>query len=151
MVCSWTTYLSAMLTPLIAIIVAFIAFRQWRTARNRLKLDLFDRRLSVYTAARTFVANIVIDGGVSRDATFKFLSEMREAKWLFSKEIEAYLLAEIYRKAVGVMTYQSALEGMDVGEQRTATVHQQSEIMQHLEAQLDVMDGKFSPFLKLAH
>jgi hypothetical protein len=49
MVCDphWTTYLLAMLTPLIAMIVAFIAFRQWRTAQNRLKLDLFDRRLAL--------------------------------------------------------------------------------------------------------
>jgi len=46
---SWVTVLSAMLTPAVALSVAFIAYRQWRTAQNRLKLDLFDRCLAIHT------------------------------------------------------------------------------------------------------
>ena len=44
--------LSALLTPTIAIITTYIAYEQWRTNRNKLKLDLFDRRFAVYDAMR---------------------------------------------------------------------------------------------------
>ena len=43
---------SAFLTPLIAIIVAYIAYRQHLTARAKLNLDLFEKRLAVYNQAR---------------------------------------------------------------------------------------------------
>ena len=48
-------------TALVALIVggfgALIAYRQWRTARNRLKPDLFDRRLPALTPVR-----LLLDG-----------------------------------------------------------------------------------------
>jgi hypothetical protein len=41
----WISTLSALLTPAIAILGGVIAYRQWRTARDILKFDLFDRAL----------------------------------------------------------------------------------------------------------
>lgn len=35
--------------PIIAGLVGVVAWRQWRTARNKLALDLFDRRLAAWT------------------------------------------------------------------------------------------------------
>ncbi|KZE52985.1 hypothetical protein AVW14_09790 [Stenotrophomonas maltophilia] len=44
----------------VAVAVGYVAYRQWRTAqqqastaRNKLQLDLFDRRLAVYEAVRS--------------------------------------------------------------------------------------------------
>jgi hypothetical protein len=52
----WTAYLSAWGTPIIALIAGgwggYIAWRQWHTAQNRLRLDLFDKRFAAYAAAR---------------------------------------------------------------------------------------------------
>jgi len=36
--CTLTTTLAALLTPLIAIIAVYVAYRQWRTGQNKLKL-----------------------------------------------------------------------------------------------------------------
>ena len=55
----WTQVLSALLTPTIAVLVAIIAYRQWRTAQNRLKFDLFDRRFAVYDAARNLLSSVM--------------------------------------------------------------------------------------------
>jgi hypothetical protein len=38
-------WLTALATPLLAGFGIYIAYRQWRTAREKVKLDLFDRRL----------------------------------------------------------------------------------------------------------
>ncbi|NRP02031.1 hypothetical protein [Stenotrophomonas maltophilia] len=36
----------------LALMVFYVAWRQWRTARNKLKLDLFDRRFAAYEELR---------------------------------------------------------------------------------------------------
>jgi len=41
--------LSAAVAPITAAIVAWIAFQQWQTARQKLILDLFDRRFAAYS------------------------------------------------------------------------------------------------------
>jgi len=40
----WTNYLAALLTPTVAVLGSIIAYHQWRTAQNKLKFELFDRR-----------------------------------------------------------------------------------------------------------
>jgi hypothetical protein len=49
----WTVYVSALGTPLIAAVAAIIAgwsaYRQWRTARDSLRFDLFEKRLTLTT------------------------------------------------------------------------------------------------------
>lgn len=45
---AWIQVLQALLTPAIAIAVGVIGFLQWRTAHQKVVLDLFDRRLAVY-------------------------------------------------------------------------------------------------------
>lgn len=44
----WTAYVSAFGLPIVAAVAAAIAFYQWKTARNKLKLDLFEKRIAVY-------------------------------------------------------------------------------------------------------
>jgi len=147
----WTTYLAALLVPTIAILGAFIAYRQWRLAQNKLKLDLFDRRLSVYEAARTLVSSIMTSGKAKDEEVFRFMVATREAKWLLNASIAEYLDKELYGKAIDLQMLASELEGVPVGDERTKNVRQQAEIKRWLLAQFAVLDAKFSPFLQLQH
>ena len=147
----WTTYLAALLVPTIAILGAFIAYRQWRLAQSKLKLDLFDRRLSVYEAARTLVSSIMTSGKAKDEEVFRFMVATREAKWLLNASIAEYLDNELYGKAINLQMLASELEGVPVGDERTKNVRQQAEIKKWLLAQLAVLDAKFSPFLQLQH
>ena len=47
---TWLSIAQAVGPTIVAVIVAYVAIRQWLTARNKLKLDLFDKRLAIYTA-----------------------------------------------------------------------------------------------------
>ncbi|WP_133717092.1 hypothetical protein [Methylocaldum gracile] len=147
----WTAYLSALLTPTVAFFGIFIAFRQWRTAQNKLKLELFDRRLAVYEVALKFIAAITAHGKVKDDELFQFLSGVREAKWLLSVEIAEYLDKELYRNAVDLHCLEEELQEMPHSEQRKTNIHKQAEIKKWFVKQFDVLDEKFSLFLKLAH
>ena len=58
-------YLAPAATLIVGLSVAFIAWQQWQLARNKLRLDLFDRRYKVFEATRRFLAVIL------RDARFE--------------------------------------------------------------------------------
>lgn len=98
----WTNYLAALLTPTVAVLGSFIAYRQWRTAQNKLKFDLFDRRFAVYEASRDLLASVMTSGKAKDEEVFKFkfLSATREAKWLLNNEVATYLEKELYYKAI---------------------------------------------------
>ena len=98
----WTAYLTALLTPTVAVLGAMIGYRQWRLAQNKLKLDLFDRRFKVYEAARDLLASIMTSGKAMDDKVFKFLVATREAKWLLDIDVANYLGGSPHAHTVGV-------------------------------------------------
>ena len=147
----WTSYISALLTPIVACLGIYIAFRQWKTAQNKQKHDLFDRRFTVYDEARKFIASIMTSGRVNDEELYKFLYGTREAKWLFDLCVEDYLDKELHHKALYLQALASDLEDMSVGSVRNSNVQKQLETKQWFLKQYDVLDTKFSPFLSLKH
>jgi hypothetical protein len=147
----WTQILSALLTPTIAVVVAMIAYRQWRTAQNRLKLDLFDRRFAVYDAARNLISSILTSGKVKDEETLKFLTRTREVKWLLNDGIAEYFDKEIWGQAVELETLDTELQILTVQAERVSNVKKRSEIKKWFRDQYKVLDEKFTPFLNLKH
>jgi hypothetical protein len=68
----WIDVLSALLTPTIAILGIYIAYQQWRTNKNRLKLELFDKRYEIFTNIKKFIANILTSALSNRVLIFNF-------------------------------------------------------------------------------
>lgn len=91
-------YLKALLTPIIAVLAVYIAYRQWITARNQFRLNYFDRRLSIFTAVMEFVSGIDITGTIPQEKARAFLMKTREARFLFADDIDAYC-TELYNKS----------------------------------------------------
>jgi len=148
----WTAYVSALGTPIVAVVAAvlagYFAYRQWQTARHRLRLDLFDRRFAVYHSAREFLASIVT-GGVDETELFKFGTTSRDAKWLLNAAVAEYL-EELRHKAIDQQVRDQERE-MSSGAARNRNIQESSEFRHWLNKQYDVLDEKFTPFLKLKH
>ena len=66
----------------------YIAWRQWRTAHDKLKLELFDRRLAAYQRLNDAVAPIVRTGKVTVEDARRFAQAMYDMRYLFDKETE---------------------------------------------------------------
>lgn len=145
----WTAYLQALLTPVVAVLAALIAWRQWQTARNKLRLDLFDRRFAVYDAARSFLGSIATSGKVKEDALTKYLLGTREARWLLNKDIEEFLRA-IYVDAVHHQATDEELNSANPGD-REKLARIKAAQRKALLAKMDGLDDKFSEFLSLRH
>ena len=91
----WVEYVKALGAPIVALIAACIAgciaYQQWKTARNKLKLDLFEKRLQVYNAAAVIVELINNPYAPDRDHLDECTDKFVGARWLFGREIEQYL------------------------------------------------------------
>lgn len=147
----WTTYLSPLLVPIIAIFGAFIAYRQWRTAQNKLKLDLFNRRWIIYEAVQKYLSSLMVSGKTTPEMEFEFLTGKRGAQWLFDEKVTLYLDKELWSKICDLGCIQSELDGMPAGEERTKKIQAKRELREWFMAQSKAVDEKFSPFLSLRH
>ena len=134
----------------------YIAYRQWRTADDKLKHELFDRRFSVYDAARTFLVSIAQTHESDKlfEAQRKFVSETREAKWLLNTTVADYLHKECYGKSENLRDLLANIESNPNKNNEpieNQVAEQQQEIMKWFFQQNNILDDYFSPFLKLQH
>ena len=145
----WINFFSAALTPTVAILGVYIAIRQWQTAADKLKFELFHRSLPVYDSARRLLAIVKSYGRVSAAELDTFTSETREAKWLFGDEVANYLRDELRSKALELQQLEGELKDQPIEEERTRICNRQGEVGNWFRDQDDVLDAKFAPFLKL--
>lgn len=103
----WLEYIKALGTPFTALVAGLVgstvAYRQWVTARNKLKLDLFDRRLAVYRAAWHFIVKLAKRDALRADDLEAFLNDAQGAQWLFDKDVVAFLV-ELQRDGQRALT-----------------------------------------------
>ncbi len=91
----------ALLTPLIAIIATYIAWQQWQTNRQKVKLEKYERRLRIYEEVRKILSIIMRDANASLDDLLKFRTSVSEADFLFGPEIPQYI-DEIYKRGLNL-------------------------------------------------
>jgi hypothetical protein len=53
---------SALLTPLIALIALWIAYQQMKSNRDKVRLDLFEKRMKIFLIVRESLGTILADG-----------------------------------------------------------------------------------------
>jgi len=148
----WTTYVSALLVPTVAVFGLYIAWRQWTTARNRLKLDLFDRRYAVYEAVLKLLAVVFRTATVPEADLRDFDMGTMGAQWLLSADLCNYLRDELRKKAVKLQTIEATLPSVPVEDpKRRILVAEKHEALTWFHDQLEVVNRKFAPFLQLKH
>ena len=147
---SAVTVLSGLLTPMIAVMAVYIARQQWVTARNKLKLDLFERRYVIYDASIQLINSTLKAGRVQDRSRFMFISKTRSARFIVGQEIETYLNEELLSRIAHLQALEA--ERLDVdGADRVTNVRLQSEIKSWLANQYDVLMRLFADQLTLTH
>ena len=81
---------AALAALLIGGIAAGIAWRQYKLAHAKLKLDLFERRYVIFNDAWKFMSEIMHDGPGDQ-ALHPFTNQIPQAGFLFGRSIEDYL------------------------------------------------------------
>jgi|ERR1700754_3096274 len=84
--------LQALAVPTIGLLAAVIGYFQWKTAQQKVLLDLFDRRMATYTALREIVAMVrASSSAATPENSFKFLEALDRADFLFGAEVIEHL------------------------------------------------------------
>lgn len=96
-------FFRAAVPSLVAIVVAYIAWRQWQTAKDKLAIDLFDRRFQNYRALMKSIEERVFEissanyddpiEGPPVDRLKDFWRLQHEATFLFGREVRDCLSA----------------------------------------------------------
>jgi hypothetical protein len=84
-------WLTALTTPALATVAGWIALQQYRLQRYRLRHDLSERRLAVFTAARDFARTAVTKLEASDEALVAFDVATAQAPFLFGADVIDYL------------------------------------------------------------
>jgi hypothetical protein len=151
----WLTYVTVFGTLFVALVAAaiagFFAWRQWWTARDRLKFDLFEKRYPVYEATRDVLFIWSMRNNVSREDLGKFVNGIKGSRWLFSSKFEKSLKDEIFWPLERLRSLTDR-ESVSTNEAETIEFqNEQNKIYRHLDKQLNELDDRFSEWLQLKH
>ena len=145
----WTAYISAIFVPVVALFAAWIAFRQSEIARNKLKLDLFDKRMVVYEAVRATL-RAACRGKLTQEEELDYFMCIRSAQWLFGPKVFTYLDEVLWGRIVDIELATTMAE-VTFGDERTEHIRTQADIKKWLMAQHKEFDALCADALSLKH
>jgi hypothetical protein len=127
---------SALLTPVIALLASYIAWRQHMTNRRQFRLALFEKRWAVFKSTATLIAAVLQSAQVQLSEINAFDIGTSDQEFLFGADIVEYL-SQIRHQAVNLLGL-----GNDVqrSPERTALV-------QWFGGQMDETKKKFGKYM----
>lgn len=135
----------ALLAPVIAGVVAYIAYQQHKTNRDKLRLDLYDRRLKVFEGLMVLLWVIFRKGTCNDQERDQFQRATVEGSFLFDKDIANYL-DTIQKKTLELGTIRAVLN-LPSGEKRDQTVEKERQLFDWFTNQFEVSKEKFARYL----
>ena len=148
------TILNALLTPVLACLTVSIARQQWRTNHLKVKHDLYERRLAVYTVLVQLLATIFREARTSDGDLAVFMQKTRESYFLFGPDIADYL-DTVYNKSVDLRQQNTILTsgpgGVPIDDEKTTRIaSENAELLKWFNAQFTVARKRFSPYMSLS-
>ncbi|MBA7650476.1 hypothetical protein ES703_58282 [subsurface metagenome] len=135
----------ALLAPVIAGVVAYIAYQQHKTNRDKLRFDLYDRRLKVFEGLMVLLWVIFRKGTCNDQERDQFQQATVEGSFLFDKDIANYL-DTIQKKTLELGTIRAVLN-LPGGEKRDQTVEKERQLFDWFTDQFEVSKEKFARYL----
>lgn len=133
-------------------IAAYIAWQQHQLGKRQFKHELYDRRLTVFQAAKSFLSDITRDGRARFHRVVQFNAEASEAEFLFGDDIVG-LIDELYEKGLKLAELydqlypESGEPGLPVGEERSRVAKEKSEVLKEMIHNLGELKQAFKPYL----
>ena len=146
--------LMAALTALTALFAAYIAWQQHQLGQRQFKHELYDRRLAVFQAAKSFLSDIAREGRPRFHRVVQFNAEASEAEFLFGDDIVG-LIDELYEKGLKLAELYDQLypetgePGLPVGDERSRVSKEKSDVLKEMMHNLGKLKDEFKPYLSV--
>lgn len=147
----WSIFLSPISTFIIGVIAIHISNRQSRTAKSKLKLDLFDKRYAVYKVVSETLAKVVTEGKVTHEIHSDYLIGIAGAKFLYGEQMANFLDGELWKEMTTMLEADAFLAYLDAGEDRKKYEIDRRNAMGQLNRLWRTVDVTFYPYLHLSH
>jgi hypothetical protein len=140
--------LSALLTPLIALLAAYIAWQQYRVQHRSYNGQMYERRRVVFGAFMAFLSGIMRDGRTGYDSLGKFNADASEADFLFSEKV-VKKRDELYDRALEMisgyerMYPQDGSPGLPVGPERSKLAQEHADHLKWFFKQISLVRDLF--------
>jgi hypothetical protein len=151
----WIQIVQALAPTLIAIIALFItAFftrRQWKTAHDKLKLDLFEKRYAIYDSLKKVLAETMIHGNCNDREIMEFVRASKGAEFLFEKDMVSYF--EQVRKTLNhIQLIERELEKESDQAKRKKLADNSLVAKNWIDTEFrEGAENRFTPYLSFAH
>ncbi len=141
----------AWLAVVVAMLGIYIAWRQWQTAREKLKIDLFELRLPVYEQTRDIIIRQhALGNALPPEEIFNFKINARVSRWIFDAKIADYIENEIVVNLDKSQVLGLALQDADDDAKREKIRGERGVLSNWLDFQIThVIDKKFGKYLKM--
>ncbi len=133
--------LQGLLTPVIAAIAVYIAWQQWRTNRQKLNLERYDRRIRIYEEVRKILSIVMRDGYATTDDLLKFRTSVSEADFLFGPEVMKYI-DEIYRHGLKLWRWKQEYRDYT---QTKPEGYDHEKVVDEMHKELEWLSNQFEP------
>ena len=100
----WSQFIA---TIVIASFAVTITYRQWRTDHERVLLDLFEKRMTIYENVRAVIAEITRNGTADGATVLRFVQATDRIGLLFGIEVLAY--SDETRERIVQLDYHKAM------------------------------------------
>ena len=144
--------LKALLTPLIAIVATYIVWQQWKTNKQKLNLEKYDRRLRFYEEVVKILSIVLRDAKASVDDLLRFRTSVSGADFLFGSEIPEYI-DEIYKRGLNLCRwseeYRDRNDIKPEGYDHQKVVAEKHKELNWLSEQFEPAKKKFAKYLNI--
>lgn len=139
----------AFVTLVVGAIAAGIAFMQYRINCEKLRLDLFSKRLEAYEKLQEFYTSVFRTGTVE-DAALPILAEARyKSRFIYGHEIEE-MFEVLWKNAVDIRSLRSRMYGPDslpVGPARTEICQNEHDLIVWMMDEMKTAPSKYAKYL----
>jgi len=144
---TWIQILSALLVPLIAFVTTTIIILQYKLAKQRWRLDLYDKRYAAYWTTIEYLSNIVTKKQLTYEEfkalRTKFLRNSKDKEFLFGEDVQQFLHLLYERSSdLGIILY-----ALNYDEKNENNVNEKKKLVSWFSEQLEVPSVLFRNYL----
>jgi hypothetical protein len=138
------------ITLVAAMIASYIAWRQWKTANYRVRMDLYERRFAVYDATKALIDKVKIHGQILPEDINEFYQKIRGAEFLFEGETRK-VFTTVGELCSAASVARALLQRQPEHPRRDQLIDQEEKVLEFLQGDNDkVLERIFGRYLDLS-
>jgi hypothetical protein len=103
-------FMPAFITLIVGLIASLVAYLQYKANRDKLRLELFSKRLEAFEKLQDYLRDVLAEGRVTNKGLSLLAEARSKARFLFGAEVESYF-DDLWRKAVEMRGFYDQLYG----------------------------------------